>query len=189
MNTKLKLYKKMGIVVLTLFVSFLLYRIYVDNNVFEVTEYSLNMNDDNKIDLLKGKKIIQISDLHNKEFGNDNKTLIETINQINPDYILLTGDMVNAEDTSFEGFFSLVDNISAKYKCFYVVGNHELGLEYGLLDDIYDYLKNHNVYVLDNSFVNVDGINFYGLNYAEKYYIKKNYNVEQMNKDLRSMWW
>ena len=138
--------------------------------------------------IANSKKIIQISDFHNEEYGNNNEKLINDIDIINPDYILLTGDMVNSEDTSFEGFYSLIDNIASRYNCLYVVGNHELGLDNEVLADMYLYLISKGVNVLDNSMVNIDGINFYGLNYDSVYYIKEQYTLAQMNKDLRSCW-
>ena len=97
----------------------------------------------------------------------------------------MTGDMVSAEDTTFEGFYSLVDAIGEKHNCIYVVGNHELGLDNDTLKDMYLYLQSKGVHVLDNSSVKIDGINFYGLNYKIKYYIDTKYTVEQMNEDLR----
>ncbi len=161
-------------------------RLYIDNNIYEVTNYSFYVGDNKNYSSLDGKTFLQISDLHNKEYGENNEKLIETIDSINPNYILLTGDMVNAEDTSFDGFYSLVDNIANRYDCFYVVGNHELGLDNDTLKDIYLYLISKGVNVLDNSKINVDGINFYGLNYDSIYYIKEHYNLVTMNNDLRN---
>jgi len=45
----------------------------------------------------KGFKILQLSDLHNKSFGNNNNRLVKKIIGENPDIIVMTGDMVNAK--------------------------------------------------------------------------------------------
>ena len=40
-------------------------------------------------------KIVQLSDLHNEEFGEGSKKLVKKINKIEPDIIVITGDMLN----------------------------------------------------------------------------------------------
>ena len=183
-----KIKKIIKILFILLFI-FICFKFYKDNYTFEITKYDVNIDNmaDSKFEILRNKKIIHISDLHNQKFGEKNIELIKAIDNFKPDYIFLTGDMVNAEDTDFDGFKSLVDEIK-KYKSFYVVGNHELGLKNNLLLDIYDYLINNGIYVLDNASVEIDGMNFYGLNYDVKYYKRNKYTVENMNDDLRSMW-
>lgn len=187
MNFKIK--KKVIILLQIIFiiVIFFFCRLYIDNFCFTVTEYNISINsgDNAKYSTIKDKVFVQISDLHNQSYGKNNIDLLTAIEKINPDYILFTGDMVSTEHTTFEGFYDLIDALYSKYTCFYVVGNHELGLGKGLLSEIYKYLKEHNVYVLDNEFVCVDNINFYGLNYDDRYYKNTKYNLEQMNKDLR----
>ena len=56
-----------------------------------------------------GYKIIQISDLHHKNFGTNQSDLIKIINSQNPDIILLTGDIVDEDHTDMtpiENLFS-----------------------------------------------------------------------------------
>jgi predicted MPP superfamily phosphohydrolase len=43
---------------------------------------------------LKGRKIIHLSDLHLSKFGKAERKILNTINQINPDLIFLTGDYI-----------------------------------------------------------------------------------------------
>ena len=42
---------------------------------------------------LDGYRIVQISDLHNKRFGKNQKRLLEKIKVCNPDLIVVTGDI------------------------------------------------------------------------------------------------
>jgi len=49
---------------------------------------------------------LQLSDLHNKSFGNNNNRLVKKIIGENPDIIVMTGDMVNAKDNDFEVFIN-----------------------------------------------------------------------------------
>lgn len=76
-------------------------------------------------------KILQISDLHSKEFGTNNEKLINSIKEINPDLILVTGDMFTVSDISIDMNeeelvpYQLLSKLATNYKIVYVSGNHE----------------------------------------------------------------
>ncbi|WP_343338804.1 putative protein YpbG [Terrisporobacter petrolearius] len=78
-------------------------------------------------------KILQISDLHSKEFGTNNEKLINSIKEINPDLILVTGDMFTVSDISIDMNeevlvpYQLLSKLATNYKIIYVSGNHEEG--------------------------------------------------------------
>ena len=82
---------------------------------------------------LNNYKILQLSDLHSKEFEKDNKDLINSIKEINPDLILITGDMFTVSDISIDMNeeelvpYQLLSKLAAYYKIVYVSGNHEEG--------------------------------------------------------------
>ncbi|MEH6949342.1 metallophosphoesterase [Bacillus sp. JJ634] len=78
-------------------------------------------------------KVVQLSDLHNKEFGEGNKRLVNKINKIEPDIIIITGDMLNnSHDIANNGevLKKLLENLNNKYPIYYVTGEHEEGLYY-----------------------------------------------------------
>ena len=74
-----------------------------------------------------GYTICQISDLHCKSFGKDNQKLLSEINEMNPDIVVLTGDIVDEDHEDLSAVEALFQGIQqANIPCYYVTGNHEL---------------------------------------------------------------
>ena len=102
-------------------------KLYIDNNVFEASLFVISSNEITSS--FDKTKILHISDLHNKSYGKNNEVLLNKIDEIKPDYIFLTGDMVSSRDTDFSIFFQFASKIGGKYECYYILGNHELDLK------------------------------------------------------------
>lgn len=68
------------------------------NKNFVIREKTLKFNKLSKS--FNNYKILQLSDLHSKEFGENDKNLIDSINKTNPDLILVTGYMFTVSDIS-----------------------------------------------------------------------------------------
>ena len=71
-----------------------------------------------------GFRVVQISDLHGKEFGKDNETLAERVAALEPDLIAITGDLVDDPD-QLPLVPVLARALSAIAPTYYVTGNHE----------------------------------------------------------------
>ena len=73
--------------------------------------------------------VVQISDLHLGSFENDRfmKRCARKINEINPDLLLFTGDMVNNFSQEMNGFEDELSAMNAKYGKFAILGNHDYG--------------------------------------------------------------
>tara|TARA_R110002050_G_scaffold300287_1_gene468588 strand:- start:16063 stop:17283 length:1221 start_codon:yes stop_codon:yes gene_type:complete len=87
-----------------------------------------------KSDLLpssfSGLRIVQISDLHLGSFNYRYHILdraITTINQLNPDFIFFTGDLVNNYAWELNGWEKVLGQLSAKMGKYSVLGNHDYG--------------------------------------------------------------
>ena len=72
-----------------------------------------------------GFKIVQVSDLHNAQYGAGNKNLIKKIKKTQPDMIAITGDLIDSNSTNIEVALLFVEEISKIAPCYYVTGNHE----------------------------------------------------------------
>ncbi|WP_455539418.1 metallophosphoesterase [Terrisporobacter sp.] len=122
--------------------------------------------------------IVQISDLHNKLFGKENIYLLDKINEVNPDVIFITGDIIDGENKNFQVALDLLRNLTKKYKVYYIDGNHEqkaLLKKYKDLYKIYfEELRNIEAIHLDNEKIKIkrgnSHINLYGLTIPFKYY-------------------
>lgn len=119
-----------------------------------------------------GYKICFLSDFHGKEFGEKEKELIDQINLLNPDIIMLGGDMIDKNHLDLTNLTYLLEGIK-KYPIYAIAGNHE----YDDNDTFHDLLalyQSYNVTYLDDSFdtisIGSSCIGIYGIPY------KKNYN-------------
>ena len=102
MKRKFKLSKKAKIFVLCLFfiaIVFLGWNIFQNQHIQinELTIKSENLPDD-----FQGYKIVQVSDLHNAEFGENNIDLLSAIKEQSPDIIVVTGDIVDSRRTDVQ---------------------------------------------------------------------------------------
>lgn len=75
-----------------------------------------------------GFRIAQISDLHNAQFGENNRRLLELLSETGPDLIAITGDFVDAGHTDVEVALDFVKEAVRIAPVYYVTGNHEAGL-------------------------------------------------------------
>lgn len=95
-----------------------------------------------------GYRILHISDLHNKNFYG---RLTDKIKKINPDIIVITGDLIDRRKTRIDTATQFIKEIIDIAPIYYVTGNHEQ------LSDSYNELKEGleklNVCILDNSYV------------------------------------
>lgn len=77
-----------------------------------------------------GLKIVQISDLHLGGFNFQYKTLekaIELINNLKPDLIFITGDLVNNYAWELKGWDKVFLKLKARINKYAVLGNHDYG--------------------------------------------------------------
>ncbi|MGN0547069.1 MAG: metallophosphoesterase [Acutalibacteraceae bacterium] len=69
-----------------------------------------------------GFRIVQISDLHNKDFGS---ALSDRITALSPDIIIITGDIIDCHRPDTAKALDFLSNISSVAPIYYVSGNHE----------------------------------------------------------------
>ena len=71
-------------------------------------------------------RIVQLTDLHSRTFGEDNRRLLEAVAAAEPDLIFVTGDMVNMDAADVSVSASLAASLAAIAPTYLSLGNHEL---------------------------------------------------------------
>ena len=138
--------KKLILIVLAI-ILFTVFCIWQDNDIV-VSRYEYQ---NNKISGdLDGYKIAQISDLHNKSFGENNKVLIDLLKKERPDIIVITGDLVDSRRTDIYVAINFVSQAITIAPVYYVSGNHEERLKDEELESFYNGLENIGVVILNN---------------------------------------
>lgn len=116
------------------------------NNGITVTK--IEVNNENIPSNFEGYTIVQVSDLHNKEFGNDQYKLLEKIKKIKPDMIVVTGDLIDSNRTNIQIAIDFIDGASELAPIYYVTGNHEAAS--GVYQELKSKLVEYRVNVLED---------------------------------------
>ncbi len=123
------------------------------NNSLQVTYYTYSCADiPSGFD---GYCIVQISDLHNKNFGKQPNRLIEEIQSLQPDMIVITGDVVDSNHTNIETAIAFLEEAVAIAPCYYITGNHELWLEESVRTDLMERISKTGVVILDDEAIDI----------------------------------
>ncbi len=124
------------------------------NIVFE--EVDINIKD-----LKKPYNIVQLSDIHIGGLIDAGfiKSIVEKINALEPDLVVITGDLVDIEIKYAKGALNELASLKSKYGTYFIVGNHEY------FHDIYEILKTIkslgiNVLENDSVYIGEEGSGF-----------------------------
>lgn len=130
--------KKSLFILLTITISLgllILYAFIIEPNRFVVTRHQLNQQFASKNSSFK---VVQISDLHLKQFNSRAQRIAEQVNKLNPNIVLFTGDSIDKAEQieGFDRFLSLLNKQTAKYA---IMGNWEYwaGVDLGRLKKLY----------------------------------------------------
>lgn len=100
----------------------LFWLLYSSKYRLEITEYTLSSA---KLpEVFDGYRIVQLSDLHTMEFGKNNIRLIETVRDLSPDIIALTGDYIES-DADIPNTAHLVKSLTEIAPVYFCSGNHD----------------------------------------------------------------
>ncbi len=138
--------KKVYIILLIIiFILLLIISIIINNKKINVTKFEYY--NDLIPESFNNYSIVQLSDLHNEEFGQNNTDLITIVKEINPDLIAMTGDMIDSKKNDINIVLDLVNELKNIAPIYFVSGNHEATIDY---DNMVEKLTESGVTVLNN---------------------------------------
>ncbi len=120
-----------------------------ENNNIEKTFYRIGKKSADKTAF----RIVQVSDLHGKEFGKNNAVLLDEIERLSPDLIAVTGDIIWGYEPNFESAAVFLRKAGFIAPVVFVTGNHEEGYSGDELDGLLETFSDSGVKVLDNESV------------------------------------
>ncbi len=89
------------------------------------THYMIRFYQETSKKVSANLRIAVISDIHDREYGENNELLLADLRALQPDLILFAGDMVIREQDDYRAALSLVSAASEIAPCYGVLGNHE----------------------------------------------------------------
>lgn len=114
--------KKRLLLIFTTIIS-LIFFLYFQNNSIETTNSTLSSK---RVPAsFDGYKIVQLSDLHSKSYGNNHDRLIKKVKKVNPDLVVFTGDLVDSKKYDKEISLTLMKELIQIAPVYFVTGNHE----------------------------------------------------------------
>lgn len=165
--------KRLWIILLIAVVVLIVILIYWSNYGISVSKYPVSSS---KVPAgFEGYRIVQLSDLHSATIGRNNSRLLDAVEAEQPDIVVMTGDMVSNFDENFSVTLALCASLAERYPVYYIMGNHEEGLDKEDWSVLRSSLTDAGVVILDNEVIsltaeNGDTVNLIGLWYNLNYY-------------------
>ena len=136
----------------------------------------------------QGKAIVFLTDLHNKEFGEENSRLLETVRKVKPDAVLFGGDGMVAKrgNSDVRIPLALLTELAKEFPVYCGNGNHESRMLwkseiYGEAYENYrTALENAGIRYLSNEAADLDSdIRIYGLDLPKSAYLPRSGEIPE----------
>lgn len=101
-------------------------------------------------------RIVQLSDLHNSEFGRENERLVRLVGKQQPDIILLTGDMLNGDERETDIAVRLIEQLAPIAPVYASMGNHEQAHRRVFGTDIQTLYEDAGAVLLEREYMDID---------------------------------
>lgn len=114
----------------------------------------------------RGKKIIQLSDIHIGHVYKNNylKKITKLVNSARPDLVVITGDLFDGMDGDLREPLKELDQINSAKGVFFITGNHETILGTKV---VHEALDSSTIRAMRDEVIDIDGLKLIGINYPE----------------------
>jgi hypothetical protein len=155
-----------------------------ENNMLAVSQYDVCSDK-----LKNNMKVVMVSDLHNAEFGDNNDMLISKIQHLEPDLVLVAGDvMVGKAGTSPQVAIDFLNRLGSVCDVYVSKGNHEMRAsiyldQYGdLWSEMYEGTKDKVTWLINDAvYLDKYNVTITGLDIAAVYY--RRFHLYPMEKE------
>ncbi len=115
----------------------------------------------------QNKKVVQICDLHlGHVFGKKFLSrVVSRVNEVKPEAVFITGDLFDGMDGNLADYVEPLNDVAAPSGIYFVTGNHETYLG---VDKVYGTLAKTKVKILNDTSVDIDGLQILGVSFPEK---------------------
>lgn len=118
-------------VILILIGVFTFIELYISKYILTCTDYQVTSEKINN-----SIRIVQLTDLHNSEFGEKNQTLIKEVTEQQPDLVCITGDILNMDEDNTQIAVDVISSLSKEFPVYVSLGNHEMDYQFASSDDL-----------------------------------------------------
>ena len=157
-------------IIIALLLAVLAVFVYVQSSGYNIVEYELSTCKD-----IGGPvKFVMLSDLHDTDVTHDgNRRLLRSIESIDPDFVILSGDMITSymqPSYNSDVAFDFLRELANRFTVYYGVGNHEQRYKAeperfaGKYDKLVEFVQKLGIHFLSDSYIDreEDKIRIYG---------------------------
>ncbi|MEA2097564.1 MAG: metallophosphoesterase [Patescibacteria group bacterium] len=123
--------------------------VFEPNNI-QVEKVSIKI--ENLPESFSNTKIVHLTDFHSYNFGKREKRVLEILEDVNPDFVFITGDFIDHKTKDISSCQEFWSELGNKYqgKVYGVLGNHEYWIDYIDASSIKKLLEESGIVVLNN---------------------------------------
>lgn len=156
-------FKIIGLVVMTCAIFYSLFGVW---NVFHPVVKNIEIELANLPAEWQGKTIVQISDVHLGGVLGESflRKIVDGVNQLQPEIVVITGDLLDGSADGFESYVHLLDEIQTKQGVYFVTGNHE---GYRGIADSLRILHRTKMRILEDEIFDLSGLQLIGIAYPQ----------------------
>lgn len=103
-------------------------------------------------------RVVHLTDMHNYQFGKENRRLVKRVGEQSPDLIFVTGDMLNEYEERTDIVENLIRDLRGIAPVYFSMGNHEVnyGKNESYPKDLREKLERAGAVVLEKEYADIE---------------------------------